>query len=523
MWIVLVMGALFTMTQKFVDEVILPKWFATYYILLIGGIFFPPLVISGYMNKINWSAIYSKICWGTNILIIIESLLALAQKYSVIQTKPNLIGSFDSITGLISALCLCLPMGILFFQSFSKPQKILFIICKTICCFTIIVYESRTGIICILITLLYYLFGRLEKKKYWPGFIIFIAIFVCTIFFKTSSSQGRLFIIKRSLEMVEKHPIIGWGNNGFRKNYLNFQADYFSCHPDSKYALLGGNVHHPINEYILILVDYGIPILVLVLIILLGAIAHSVRNKRPSGLEGGYILGIIIIYAMFSYPFSYPFTYVMLILALILIYSDILHLLYNKINCNYYFFITMILALLCLKPLTAEMTKQIQWKRVSTLTSETGSEDYNIISNYQKIYSLFSDDYNFLYDYACVAYNNGMYPKALILAQEAKKHIADYDIEMLVADIYHAMDDNDKALKAYWRVHNMCPSRIAPLYESYKICRFQNDTIKCLQLYAMMKEQGVKIKNVLTESMFFEIEKDIIQLRNKNSSGISDL
>lgn len=522
MWVFLVISALFTITNFFVDEIILPKWIATYSVLIIGGILSLPFWGSVYSKNMKWDTLYKKICFWTNCLVIIESLLALAQKYLIVQTDTIFFGSFDSITGLISALCFCLPMGFIFFRSLATSQKTLFLVGKAVCCLTIIIYESRIGIICISITLLYYIFGYWRKKKYWFGIFIVIIIFVCTVFFKTSSSQGRWFIIQRSLDMVKEHPIVGWGNNGFKKHYMDFQADYFSFHPKSEYALLANNIHHPINEYVLIMVNYGILVLILVLIIIFLTFFHSVKKEKPSSLEGRYILGIVSIYALFSYPFAYPFTYIIMILALILIYSDLILLLMNKTYFLYFCFVTMVMALFCIKPLTAQATKQILWKRVSILASETMTKDSNVISYYEKLYPLFLDDYNFLYDYACVAYNNELYPKALMLAKKAKRYIADYDIEILIADIYQAMNEYDKALIIYWWVHNMCPSRIAPYYESYKISRFQNDTIKCLLLYTMMNKRGVKIRNIITESMIYEIEEDIKKLRNNKTPDILD-
>lgn len=512
-WIILIISVLFTVIDSFVDEVILPKWLALYFILLLGGLLFLPL-FRNYPEQIKWISIYRRICGGTNIFILIESLLALTQKFALIKNDTCLIGSFDSITGLISALCLNLPMGFLFFQRFSIPQKTIFLIGKAITCFTIAVYESRTGIICITLTLFYLIYCNKGVKKIKLALFLASIIFVCTFCFKIPSTKGRWFIIERSLEMIKEHPFLGWGSNGFKENYMNIQAEFFSFHPESNNVLLADNIHHPINEFIQIAVDYGIPLLVLVCFFLFTAIIHSVRFKRPSSLEGSCILATLSIWAFFSYPFSYPFTWVMLVLSLILIYSNTLNqFLQNKNIFILMRFAILILVIFCVKPLVTEIAKQTQWKTISRLSLTNYPKGTDIIKMYEELYPHFSNNYNFLYDYACVAYDNKKYEKALKLAQEAKKHIADYDVEMLIADTYNSMHNNHKALSVYWHAHNMCPSRIAPYYESYKIYRNQNDTIRCLELYAMMKKRGVKVKNVLTESMFYEVEKDIKQLQ----------
>ena len=54
--------------------------------------------------------------------------------------------------------------------------------------------------------------------------------------------------------MIKDNPVTGYGSGGFLANYMNYQAEYFARDTDSKYAILAGDVKHPFNEYILLVV-----------------------------------------------------------------------------------------------------------------------------------------------------------------------------------------------------------------------------------------------------------------------------
>jgi tetratricopeptide (TPR) repeat protein len=79
-------------------------------------------------------------------------------------------------------------------------------------------------------------------------------------FLKKDSADGRLLIWRCSWEMIKENPVkgLGYGQGGFKAHYMNYQAKYFEAHPDSKQAMLADNVNRPFNEYLLLLVNYGL-------------------------------------------------------------------------------------------------------------------------------------------------------------------------------------------------------------------------------------------------------------------------
>lgn len=66
--------------------------------------------------------------------------------------------------------------------------------------------------------------------------------------------------------MIKEHPIIGFGTDGFEREYMLRQADYFRNNPSSRYNMLADDMQHPLNEFVYLWVNYGIfaPLLLLV-------------------------------------------------------------------------------------------------------------------------------------------------------------------------------------------------------------------------------------------------------------------
>ena len=486
-------------TEAFMDEAVLPKWYAVGGVLCVGFLLFVSMIRVGSLH-LNWRKLYWNICMITNLAIFAEALLALGQRLPGVSLYSSCeAGSFDSITGMSSAICLCLPMGFMFYHSYTKLYKLLFLTGKTVGLLVLFLYESRTGVICLVFVLVALEYRRRRFKKWILFVMVPLVAILSASMVKISSTQGRWFIMERSMEMMAEHPVKGWGFDGYTKHYMDVQADYFATHPDSKYAMLAGNIHHPLNEFILIGIEYGMIISVLVLGFLLTAIIKSFCSKRAPSFEGGMILAVVAIYAFFSYPLKYPFTWLMVILALGLSLSGSLRMSFSRQQIIAFCSVLAVAGVTGLITLAIKTKSQIQWKNASTADALEG---------YERSFQALSNDYRFLYDFACVAYDKMEYNKALSLAFAAKQHVADYNVQMLIADAQLSLGNTADALESYWRAHDMCPSRIAPYYEAYMIHRSRGDTTCCVRLYSMAN-RAVKINNGLTEAMLYEMKKDI--------------
>ena len=95
---------------------------------------------------------------------------------------------------------------------------------------------------------------------------------------KQGSSQGRVFIIERCVDIIKEHPL-GLGIRGFSTHYMKYQEIYFREHPDSPAVMLADDIKVPLNEYLCIAVNYGLPGILLLMSLIVGVFIFC-YNKR---------------------------------------------------------------------------------------------------------------------------------------------------------------------------------------------------------------------------------------------------
>lgn len=253
-WILFMVAAsIFSVNNHLPDPVLDAKWYYTGYIFVGGGIVL--LLLLWKNNKtIDYVNISPCIEYGITIICSLEGGITLLRMVGL-NSDAN-IGLMDNTAGVVSCLCLSLPMGNYQLKEMDINKKVFFIICKLLCVITLICIGSRTGVLIVL--LLSIIIGVKNRRKRILMFIGLILVGVILSFsVKKESAMGRWFIIQRSAEMIAKNPIRGWGANGFISHYMDFQANYFEQNPNSEYVMLADNIHHPLNEFLLITVNYG--------------------------------------------------------------------------------------------------------------------------------------------------------------------------------------------------------------------------------------------------------------------------
>ncbi len=57
--------------------------------------------------------------------------------------------------------------------------------------------------------------------------------------------------------MVKEKPLTDNGLGSFKAKYMPYQTNYFASNENNKFELLADNVKHPLNEFILVLVEFG--------------------------------------------------------------------------------------------------------------------------------------------------------------------------------------------------------------------------------------------------------------------------
>lgn len=111
------------------------------------------------------------------------------------------------------------------------------------------------------------------------------------------------------------------------------------------------------------------------------------------------------------------------------------------------------------------------------------------------MYSELKTDRYFLYNYATKLYLNNEFNTALIIALECRALWADYDLELLLAEIYKAKIDFINAEKHYRVAAYMCPNRFVPLYNIVLLLDKQGKRNEAKKMACSILKKKVKIKS----------------------------
>ncbi|GHT53163.1 hypothetical protein AGMMS49982_15460 [Bacteroidia bacterium] len=366
----------------------------------------------------------------------------------------------------------------------------------------------------LLVSLLALFYKLRVKLKYQ----ILLLLSVCALalaglyVLKKDSADGRLLIWRCTYEMVKDKPQ-GFGEGGFKANYMNYQAKYFEKHPDSKYAMLADNVNRPFNEYLLVLVDYGIFGLLL-LTVFAFSYWHSYHvNKQKTVIQhlAGWCLCGIAVFALFSYPLHYPLVWVMGIASCITIR-------YRK-NPNqsiskfaYWFklatLLPIVLALSWL--LSRSMYAEMKWCRIAHKSLQGQTEQ--MLPEYGVLYPKLQNNEAFLYNYAAELNVVQQYEKSLEIARECERLWADYDLQMLMADNYQNMQQNQEAESHYIKASQMCPVKFMPLYRLFQLYENCGEDKKTQVMAGKILKKPVKVMSPTIKNIQQEIQKKINDL-----------
>lgn len=173
-------------------------------------------------------------------------------------------------------------------------QKWIVITSKVVCIIAIVWAHSRAGILCVILWL-FLLYSPRNKQKWL--FVLVPLLIVGLLFYKSDSSKGVGLYYNAAMN-DSWAPFARMGQGGFKAHYMDWQADYFQQNPASPFAMLASNIHHPLNEWLAITIDFGIIGLIVVTILFLCTLSYAERHPSNLSQMGKHI---IILLALFSF------------------------------------------------------------------------------------------------------------------------------------------------------------------------------------------------------------------------------
>lgn len=424
--------------------------------------------------------------WG-----IVQFVLAIGHGQS---PQTAVTGSFDNPAGFALTLALIFPIGIHFTiqSALSHHLRFVIYIALSFIVLALLLSCSRTGWISLLCTSVYAYVqcGRFKIHIIALSLFVIVLLLVIFYFFKQDSADGRSYITLCTWQQISDAPWWGHGRYGFSSGYMAYQAEYLSLHPDSRFAWLADNVHHPFNEWLYLIVRYGIVgliVFVVGLLSLVPAIRYEVRSKNflPLGM-----LIALFPFTLFSYPMQYPLSWVVLTISAAILAPRTI-----KVICISGIRITPIVSLLCAcgtslllyRTLNAEMTWYDVAKR--SLSGQTR----HVMPQYAMLYNQLKDLPHFLYNYAAELNYIGEYSHSQQLLEECMLRMNGYDIHLLAADNYEHMGNYDLAEQYLLKASSMCPARFIPLYQLVRLYEKMEDYDAQQRMAQQIIDKEVKV------------------------------
>lgn len=452
------------------------------------------------------------------IIVSIHSLLQITGVIHVNTSNgDHVLAGFDNPAGVAASLTVSLPFSLALVDKV-KDHVMKYVFLFGTCGVVMIILaiaRSRVGILASGIVLLLYVLHTLKnvKTRKIIAFLlslILLAVVVYMSFSKRGSNSGRALILGVCWDMFKDAPLFGHGLHGFRSQYMLYQADYLEHCGSSVLPMLADNTTHPLNEYALLAVNFGLIGIATLLFGIIMTTMHYFKNQSDESFVGIMTIAGIGVLSMFSYPFRYPLTLLGLLCALLLVYKDVL-LNLNRTTMIIIRSITATISALCLCLIIIWAHYQIQWNSLSNV-SDNGNDIKTVLEGYNSLYPKLRKDPYFLYNYAYVLSENGDCNKAGDMATDSFGLMANYDTALLIADNAKECGNVDAAEEYYLLASKMCPVRFMPLYGLFCLYKDLNRMEDMRDIGQTILSKAIKINSNEIRTIRSYVKQTLIKL-----------
>lgn len=500
-------GAIFVNSYSFMDSQIVPKW---YWVLGGSTVFVFIFAIIKLLNRRkiennekSWNIFFFIIY----ILCFFQALYGFSSYLGLLQDREAiLVGSFDNPAGFTACLSGGLPFMIYFLKYKNMRWATVVAICVVFS--AILVSESRTGLCSALLILLIVFFKishfEILKRKWFLGLLICfgIAFGVGCYYIKKDSADGRLLIWKCAFQMIKEKPLMGHGFGSFDAKYMLYQAEYFQCNSNSQFILLADNVKHTFNEYLFVLVEFGIFVL-FVGIFLIWKIYR--KQKDWISYTGLLVLLSIAFFSFFSYPFMYPFTWIIVILAVSCILRNVSLGRLPEYITRVFWVVMVVVCVRAFVCITDCVKAELYWYKTA-IQSFLGRTN-EVLVDYDDLEKAMGNNASFLYNWSAELHEIGYYKKSITVLQRCEKLCNNSDIQLLIADSYCQLKDYKQAERHYILASQMCPKLFLPLYELINLYKVIGNEAKAKKIALQILEKPVKVNSPVVDEIKQEMRE----------------
>lgn len=321
---------------------------------------------------------------------------------------------------------------------------------------------------------------------------------------KKDSASGRLLMWKVSCYAITEKPLTGYGHGNFAKAYGAAQEDYFAQGGYSlQEELVAGSPEYAFNEYLQIVVEWGVPMLVTILLLLGYCLFCGVRTGRW-GVCGAIVS--LMVFAFSSYPMQLPaFTIALggLLLACIAGQSR-----------KWTVALILLGGVVGVYGWKADVYKECKdWGNARMLYRTGVYTDAS--ERYESLYPALKQRGNFLFEYGHCLHKMKQYASSTQILREAMARTCDPMVLNIIGKNCQEQGKYAEAERWLLRSTHLLPGRIYPYYLLAKLYVepdfYQPDKLKAVAEVVMVKEP--KVQSTAIKEMRDEIKKLIKEIR----------
>ena len=407
--------------------------------------------------------------------------------------------------------------------------------------------------------------------------IILAAVLITCSFvlyhFKKDSADGRLLIWKVTASMIKDYPLFGVGHDRFKAHYMDYQADYFRNHPNSRFEAVADDNQYAFNEFLLTLAENG-----LFGLLLAGGIVFAVFfTKRDFNLISNFKFQIsdysepaflnlnrneaqfgeaksetcnlkseisnlkyetilkssilsVLVFGMFAYPSEILPIKMVATLSIALLAGMAMPLLEGeekpfvsfekKPSCPLWFKSSFLIA-----TVFAIVLLQLQVKKLhhAYATWADAMELYNYslyeqcLALYEKAYPVFKNNGEFLNNYGKALSMAEKHPKAIEILEQAQVYQNNTVLFTALGDGHFALEEYESAEQCYLQAANMAPGKFYPLYLLAKLYDASGQKHKAIEMANNLIHKEVKVYSTAIEEIREEMST-IIENQKKGKN-----
>lgn len=478
-------------------------------------------------DEINKESVYEKVFFVFSIISVLQCMFGIAQFFRLVDNSSNfsVVGGFDNPAGFAACLSVGFPSTLYFVRRGKKFITLVSIIgCVTIALATVL-SGSRTGLISMAFVFAVWLFTFIPHSKKFPSCIIpiiislvFILSIVGLYYLKVDSANGRLFIWRNTWSMFLNNPLSRFPHNSFKSDYMLCQADYFINNPESTFIQIADNVSHPFNEYLLLLVNYGIVGFFILLGLIFFLLFCYFKNPCPSSYFSMLCLASIAIFSFFSYPFRYPLTWISVFFCCSIVLANSKIATFSLCRQKWLIYTMLILNSFFLFRVSTLLKYEIEWAKVAKKAFQRQSCD--VLSQYKLLNSHLCENYLFLYNYSVELRLAHKFNESLNIAKQCGLVYNDYDLQLLIADNYLNLKEYSFAEKHFRIASKMCPNRFVPLFYLFKIKIYTSDYAGAVILSNLILIKPVKVASPTINYIKSEVRAKLTDIANSKNNRL---